>query len=314
MKNVFVFGGQGSQYHNMGKYLFDTNGVFRNYMIEMNQIHMDLSGVSILDKIYGKFTLSEFSDISHTHPAIFMVEYSLYQLLLSFGIYPDIVVGSSLGEFASCAVAGVADYKNIFISLIRQASLIKSHFPKGTMISILHNHNIWNEHPILRQNSEIVSINGERHFTISILKKSEELVIGYLRKCLFSYQKLDVNYPFHSSFIDHMEETYVSAFENENFKKPNMDFISSVTGKREDCIDLDYLWRVVRNPIRFIDAVSGIMDHDISVIDLSPASTLVSLLNYCGIFEDMNLYGIMSPYHNENKNLETLRKGEKHLC
>ncbi len=98
---VFMFSGQGSQYYHMGKELFKENTVFRQSMLEMDAIAARRIGTSIVEEIYhpGKRVSDPFDSILFSHPAIFMIEYSLYKVLEDRGIYPDYVLGSSLGEF-----------------------------------------------------------------------------------------------------------------------------------------------------------------------------------------------------------------------
>ncbi len=43
--------------------------------------------------------------IIYTHPAIFMIEYELHQVLVRKGIRPDFIIGTSLGEFTCMALA-----------------------------------------------------------------------------------------------------------------------------------------------------------------------------------------------------------------
>ena len=48
----------------------------------------------------------DFDNLLHTHPALFMVQYSLAQTLLRRGMKPDVVLGYSLGEWVALAVSG----------------------------------------------------------------------------------------------------------------------------------------------------------------------------------------------------------------
>lgn len=85
---VFMFSGQGSQYYHMGKELFKENIVFRQSMHEMDAMAARRIGTSIVEEIYhpAKRVSDPFDSILFSHPAIFMVEYSLYKVLEDRGI------------------------------------------------------------------------------------------------------------------------------------------------------------------------------------------------------------------------------------
>src|SRR2546427_2386522 len=107
-ETVFMFSGQGSQYFHMGRALYEDNDTFHCWMVRLDEIALRLSGVSVIETLYsdahGKG--DPFDRTLLTHPAIFMVEYSLAQSLMQAGVWPDMVLGVSLGSFAAAAVAG----------------------------------------------------------------------------------------------------------------------------------------------------------------------------------------------------------------
>src|SRR3990172_1974894 len=106
---VFMFSGQGSQYYQMGKDLFTLQPVFREWMNRLDHIAYTITGEHVLDKLYHeKKRMDEpFDRVLYSHPATFMVGYSLARLLIESGIYPAYVLGASLGEFVSATVAEV---------------------------------------------------------------------------------------------------------------------------------------------------------------------------------------------------------------
>lgn len=100
-----MYSGQGSQYYQMGKDLFDTEPIFRNEMQRLDALVRERLGVSVVDIIYdnNKRISDLFDRTLYTSPAIFMVEYAMTQTLVQKGVKPDYLLGTSLGEYIMLA-------------------------------------------------------------------------------------------------------------------------------------------------------------------------------------------------------------------
>src|SRR5262245_62561009 len=136
---VFMCSGQGSQYFQMGRALYDGDDTFREWMIELDDIARGESGKSVIETLYSDAHCKgdPFDRTLLTHPAIFMVEYSLAQSLMRAGVRPDIVLGVSLGSFAAAAVAGFIDVEDALTAVARQAIALEEWCEPGGMIAVL---------------------------------------------------------------------------------------------------------------------------------------------------------------------------------
>ena len=87
-ETVFMFSGQGSQYFHMGRSLYDGNDTFRGWMDRLDDVARQCAGTSVTQALYSdaRGKGEPFDRLSLTHPAIFMVEYSLTQTLMDEGI------------------------------------------------------------------------------------------------------------------------------------------------------------------------------------------------------------------------------------
>lgn len=65
------------------------------------------------------------------------------QVLLESGIRSDYVLGTSMGEFASAAVAGIVSVEEALKILLKQAVLFETHCQKGGMLAVLHDSSLY---------------------------------------------------------------------------------------------------------------------------------------------------------------------------
>ncbi|PKJ60860.1 MULTISPECIES: acyltransferase domain-containing protein [Bacillus] len=307
---VFMFSGQGSQYYHMGKELFKENTVFRQSMLEMDAIAARRIGTSIVEEIYhpGKRVSDPFDSILFSHPAIFMIEYSLYKVLEDRGIYPDYVLGSSLGEFAAAAVSGVSDAEDILDCILEQAIIIQNSCDKGKMLAILDKPQLLNDHSQLFGNSELISINYDSHFVISGEEDHIRKIMEDLKEKQILCQLLPVSYAFHSSLIDPAESAYAEFLRSKSFQKPSIPIVSSLTGSCLHVMDENFFWNAVRKPMMFREAIRYLeSQHTCKFIDLGPSGTLAAFVKQLipGDSAD-RCSSIITPFHQELKNLNTV--------
>lgn len=310
-KIVFLFSGQGSQYYWMGKELFGHCSTFRRWMLNLDALVFQKIGTSIINEIYNeekKFG-DAFERTLFTHPAIFMVEYSLAQVLLEAMVKPDYVCGVSLGEFTAAAVSGVMGVEDGIDWILKQAETFESHCQKGSMLAILHSPNLYSEIPSLFRGTEIASINYDTHFVISGATGRLEEISAVLKDQGVISQRLPVSFGFHSSYIDPAQEEYIRFLRGKSFNKPALALISSLTGEQLSEIPEDYFWKVVREPIRFQKPIQELEERVAGCIyiDLGPSGTLANFTKK-NLSQDSNsqCYPIITPFNQELKNIKAI--------
>lgn len=310
---VWMFAGQGAQYFRMGEALYVHNRVFRDVMDKLDRVVTARTGVSIVAVLYGDAQKigTPFDNLSQTHPALFIVQFALAQTLLEQGAAPpDVLFGSSLGEFVAAAVAGVAPAEEMVLDLLKQAWVFDNLADAGAMMMVLDDVDRFYDDPVLSTQSELAGVSFSRCFVIAGTTQALDRISVHLRAQNVSYQQLPVGYAFHSSGIDPMEGAYRAALGTRDWQNGTIPVIgaSDGTGDPIKFEGRDW-WQVVRGPIHFLQSLRAFdAKHPGAVyIDLGPAGNMKTACHYC--LSDRGAersYAIMTPFGNELENLARL--------
>lgn len=306
-RTVFMFSGQGSQYYQMGKQLFDENQVFREWMIRLDDLAYVLSGERVIAAIYSSGKAEVFDQTMLTHPAIFMVEYSLAQCLMHEGLKPDLTLGSSLGSFAAAAVSGFIDVEDALKAVLAQARAFENACEPGGMLAVLADPALYDE-PFLKMHSQMAGINFSTHFAVSADQAGLDRIEFSLNERKLTHQRLAVSFAYHSSGIDRARTPFTAAMRSIALRKGSLPLVCCEQGVTLTELPEDFFWRVVRQPIRFREAVAHLERQGRHrYIDVGPSGTLATFVKY-GLPEtsESSAHAILTPYGRDQKNLAAL--------
>ncbi|WP_410511165.1 ACP S-malonyltransferase [Paenibacillus sp. BR2-3] len=304
---VFMFSGQGSQYNKMGIELYDNNTVFRQSMDDLDKIFQSLTGKSVVEELYfnPKRKGSRFEDIFYTHPAIFMIQYALAHTLADRGIYPQYVLGVSLGEYVALAVAKVITPEQALELIVSQVELLRKNCKGGAMIAVLDNELLYHGNKELNTRSELIAVNYEKHFTVACKREHTKEVQQYLKEKNATTLKLPVHYAFHSAAIDELQEPYCAYLQTVHMQTPDVRIVSSMTGGLVQQIGPEFLWDVLRKPMDFGGALQSLPSGGQQFyIDLGPSGTLENFSkNILDKTEVQNIRSVITPMGSDLKKL-----------
>ena len=70
-----------------------------------------------------------------TQPALFVIEYALAKLWMSWGIMPSAMIGHSVGEYVAGCLSGVFTLEDALLLVARRAALVQAQ-PGGAMLAV----------------------------------------------------------------------------------------------------------------------------------------------------------------------------------
>ncbi len=278
---VFMFGGQGSQYFQMGRELLRENATFRLWMERGDALVARRTGFSLLHETYGPHrSIGEpFEDFEVSHPALFLFQYALARTFMDEGITPDIVLGVSLGETVSCALLGVFEFEFALMAVAEQARALVRAGPRGHLISVIAPREVFDRSPLLQSHTEISGDFAPSHFVLACLHERLHAVETWLREREILHVVLPVPHPFHSRWMEpvrHMPGCVLGAASA--FARPSADFISCTEAACLRGVAPDHFWWTLRKPIAFREAVLGLeASHPSVYVDFTPGGTLANL-------------------------------------
>ena len=278
---VFMFPGQGNQFLNMGRGLYDKYEIFRNVVDECAEILKDELQLDIREIILPKENEEEAKKLIDqtfiTQPAIFIISYAQSCLLNSWGLSPNYLMGHSVGEYVAATIAGIFTLKDALIAVARRGRLVQS-LPGGAMCAVLLSEE--EVLPMLRENTSIGALNNPGLSVVSGPYNEIEALEKLLSEKKIFNKRIPTSHAFHSAMMNPILDEFRELFKHIKLQTPEIPILSTVTGKlltEEEATSPEYWVKHVRNTVRFSDAVFTAMDSSPAVfIEVGPGQSLES--------------------------------------
>jgi len=277
---IFMFSGQGAQYVNMAKDLYDQEPIFRETIDQCATLLQPYLGVDIRDLLYPQ-TIDEtasqrLEQTAITQPALFVIEYALAKLWMAWGIQPQAMVGHSIGEYVAACLAGVFSLEDGLKLVAKRGDLMQS-LPTGSMLAVSLSPT--DVAPLLPEDITVAVVN---HPAMCVVAGETELIETFRQALVdkkIEASLLHTSHAFHSAMMQPILEPFINFIhQNTHLNPPDQPYLSNVTGTwitAEQATDPTYWANHLRQTVQFADNMAELVkDPSLVLLEVGPGRTL----------------------------------------
>ncbi|AUX31980.1 MULTISPECIES: type I polyketide synthase [Sorangium] len=299
---AFVFSGQGSQWVGMGRSLLGDEPVFRAAIEACDALVQRHAGFSLLEALAAPEASSRLNETEVAQPALFAIQVALSDLLRSWGVTPDAVVGHSVGEAAAAYVAGALSLETAVRLVCLRGRVMQKATGLGKMASVaLGAEDVARALRGYEDRLSIAAINDPGSVVLSGEAAPLEELLGRLRGQGVLCRMLRVNYAFHSPQMAPLEGELARVLGRLAPRRAAIAMYSSVTGApiEGESLDSGYFARGIRAPVLFAQAVeAAASDGHRLFVEVGPHPVLALNLRQC-----------LGEERGDGRSVTTLRRG-----
>jgi len=281
-----IFPGQGSQSVGMAKDLYNKFKLVKELFNQADEI-LKFS----ITKLILEGPKEELDQTENTQPAIFLVGYSIFQLIKKdFGVNlnkASYFAGHSLGEYTALACAETLSFSESLRLLRIRGKSMQEAVPKGEggMVAILGSTPDTIEKIIVENNNNykcyIANDNSNGQLVVSGKTNDLDILIKDLKKNNIKSIKLPVSAPFHCKLMNNATKIMQNEIQKCDFKNPKNTLISNVTSQEVNDASLlkELLVKQIESRVRWRENVNLMLEKKVNqFIEIGPGKILSGLV------------------------------------
>lgn len=304
---AFLFPGLGDHYVDMGRGLYEGEPEFRNQVDSCCEFLRPLLNFDLRKVMYppqavrrqdspapeerldfrkmvlaGRENGSGENGIHRTvwaQPALFVLEYALAKLWMSWGIVPGSMLGYSIGEYVAATLAGVMFLEDSLRLLADRATRIEALSP-GAMLAIAAD-----EETVRAMVPPEVSVAGTNGPSFCVVAGPVDAITALecsiVEKGDLVCRSLKTAHAFHSPMMEPVAAALTEKVRPMRLSAPQIPYVSNVTGTwitSADATDPSYWARHLCQPVRFAEGLRELCSKSLPIlVETGPGQMLGSI-------------------------------------
>ncbi|MBD3305128.1 acyltransferase domain-containing protein [candidate division KSB3 bacterium] len=289
---AFMFPGLGDHYVNMARDLYDTEPIFRHQLDRCCRLLEPELGIDLKRIIYPETTASASSQASQdsssgkkidlkqmlgvgkaatdpaadrlnqpmfSHTAVFVIEYALARLWMTWGIQPQAMIGYSIGEYVAACLAEVMSLEDALVLVARRARLIQN-LPPGAMIAVpLAEQEL---QPLLEAELSLATVSSPSQCVVAGPDHAMQRLEQELTQRDVVFRRLQTTHAFHSTMMAAIRAQFIEIIERVPLSPPQIPYISNVTGTwimAAQATDPEYWMQHTSHTVRFSAGIQELL-------------------------------------------------------
>ena len=284
---AFLFPGQGAQHAGMGREAYQTEPLFREQVDLCCQLLRPLLGLDLRELLFpaaGREAEADqrLTETRYAQPALFVTEYALARLWMSWGITPAAMAGHSIGEYVAACLAEVLTLEDALRLVVTRGALMQRMEP-GSMLGTLLSENEIQPYLQPFPNLSVAAVNSPSTCVVSGPTSDIAALEAALEKADIPARRLHTSHAFHSAMMEPMLDEFRAVVRKTRLSPPKLPYVSNLRGgwiTDADCTDPEYWVMHLRRGVRFSENTATLLEGEGGkiLLEVGPGRTLGSLI------------------------------------
>jgi acyl transferase domain-containing protein/NAD(P)-dependent dehydrogenase (short-subunit alcohol dehydrogenase family)/acyl carrier protein/2-polyprenyl-3-methyl-5-hydroxy-6-metoxy-1,4-benzoquinol methylase len=279
---VFLFPGQGAQHLNMGRDLYEGERLFREQVDHCAELLLPLLGYDLRELLYLEEAQAAAARLRQTavaQPLLFVIEYALARLWMSWGIQPQAMLGHSLGEYVAACLAGVLSLPDA-LALVAERGRLMQALPPGAMLAVALAED--ELRPLLNESLALAVVNAPKRCVVAGPAAAIAALAAELSGRAIECRPLETSHAFHSPMMEPIVQPFLERVRRIRLGIPVIPYLSNVTGTwitAAEATTPDYFAAHLRHAVRFSAGVDELLRMPERVfLEVGPGKSLTGIV------------------------------------